>query len=737
MEPFAEEINTTLVHTRDLACLYAHLSWIICADSGGKSSSARHVKSKIGMLLNAKIKLMNALQEFISDQKMDILRNELKEIMVKEQDKVEIVVERKHRPPHIVLDRSAIINTTNILIPEDILMALSWGEKFIFPHNINESNIMHFMAEIEHTLDRAIPIATKDCVSKQLRDEINKLMIFEFDPNIQWLKFVQYRTEKFLEKNKNIRVVNSDKGNCTVVVDADKYNDKINKFVNNSHYFAQLLDDPIENLRILETKFISILKNNEKTKHFIVAFEPNTLSHPKLYGSIKHHKDPINIRPIVSTVGSPGYTLGGIVNVMLTRIFPLSACHIDSIRAFKMDIDKIQLKENDRLVSFDVVSMYSNIHADSVIQIINQKIQKFKTVFGIAPVLMIQILAFLLKEVNYLQTHTGELYKMNLGLPMGGPISAIAARLVIDDIYDRTFTEIGVPIFYRTYVDDSLFVLGKEQVNKTFETLNACSKHLKFTMEKEVGNQINFLNLTLIRETPKIVTNWYRKPFASKRLVNFYSAHKRSTIRNTAIQHIRTVIELSDGRFFHDNKEKVVETLRANNYPETTIIALMNEYYTLMRPTISENKNERNQLYVGYPHTIRNMTLKNCIRQYMQNNVVLAESVKNTKISFVKKIKKTTKLEDKGNVILVASCVCKKKTKICQSKYNETGKMLIERIKGKKEKCDGDFHTYRRLKLHNGMYYRGQTTQLVKQLNWINRKKIPEPADFPNRYLRK
>lgn len=74
-------------------------------------------------------------------------------------------------------------------------------------------------------------------------------------------------------------------------------------------------------------------------------------------------------------------------------------------------------------------------------------------------------------------------------------------------------------------------------------------------------------------------TNWYRKPIASGRLLNYYSSHKRTTIIKTAVGFIKTVLKISNPKYFGVNKPKVIDTLRVNSFPETTIVALMNALY--------------------------------------------------------------------------------------------------------------------------------------------------------------
>lgn len=326
---------------------------------------------------------------------------------------------------------------------------------------------------------------------------------------------------------------------------------------------------------------------------------------------------------------------------------------------------------------------------------------------------------------------------MKTGLPMGGPVSALASRLVIDHILDWTFARTGLPSFHKVYVDDSIFVLNKSKVIDMLDTLNSFTSSIKFTIEWEENSEINFLNMTLYRRNDHIITNWFRKPYASKRILNYHSSHKRSTILNTATHFIHTVVQLSDVSFFQYNKNKVIDTLKYNNFPETLILTLMNDNYTLMRPLSSEKRQEnRDKRYVSYPHTIKNAGLKNIIRDYALPDVVLSESVKNTKINFTQKIKKPNELESVGNVIATSICACGKRSKADMTKFNENGATLMNRLKTNRVSCTQNWHAHQKVSLHKGMHYKGQTAYLLKQIRWKNRSKSKDPLDFPVKHLR-
>lgn len=60
-------------------------------------------------------------------------------------------------------------------------------------------------------------------------------------------------------------------------------------------------------------------------------------------------------------VNAPGHEMDKIFNKMLGECFPTSEHHVKDSYHLKSMIDKLTINENDQLVFFDVVAMYTNI----------------------------------------------------------------------------------------------------------------------------------------------------------------------------------------------------------------------------------------------------------------------------------------------------------------------------------------------------------------------------------------
>ena len=85
---------------------------------------------------------------------------------------------------------------------------------------------------------------------------------------------------------------------------------------------------------------------------------------PRIYGAPKVHKPNIPLRPIVNTIGSPTYLL---VEHVAKKLRPLSGnihSYIKDSYSFVQWINNIEMKGDDLMVIFDIVSLDTMIPID-------------------------------------------------------------------------------------------------------------------------------------------------------------------------------------------------------------------------------------------------------------------------------------------------------------------------------------------------------------------------------------
>lgn len=662
------------------------------------------------------------LSMFMDNSELSNLNDECDAVCRREQDACEVIIERDFRPANLFFNREALVINTVKLIPEDIQIGLSFGDKFLFPYFSNDLNMHELMAQLEMTIEDSVPDLRHLEACTELGRVFRRKSLY-LDDTKSWLHFIAKRTASFFNDNPDIIAIKSDKGAHTVVMTVSAYETKLNQLLSDGAYVTIDIN-PLRFLIERECDLVNSLKQLPYFGHILSGFQSNVLLLSKFYGLPKIHKEDIPLRPITSMVNAPGYFLGKVFYQILNRIFPRTKYHIKDSYEFVRFIRETTIKHNDILVSFDVVSMYTSIPFDISYNIIMSRAFLFFDEFGINRQLLSSILVFLLEESSVFMA-LGHVYKQINGLPMGSCLSPLIARIVMDEIIKLLLSKISLT-FVKVFVDDTIAAIDKRLVTQALDVLNSFAPNqIKFTLERESENgSINFLNVTLTRNGNMIRTNWFRKSFASGRLLNYFSSHKWTIILGTAAHFIKTVLFLSDPDFYHDNKERIIETLCLNSFPEITILTLMNTYYTFMRPVNNSNDNTDKQ-YVIFPHAIsHNKQVRNVISDFKHSDVVLADSVKNTKVNFIRTPKSVDSFISKSNLVLDSQCKCNRKCIVEGTGYNETGKMAINRLRSRVNHCTPQNHCYKVFKFNKGLRYNRQTRYLLRYTQWMHRHKL-------------
>ena len=149
---------------------------------------------------------------------------------------------------------------------------------------------------------------------------------------------------------------------------------------------------------------------------------------------------------------------------------------------------------------------------------------------------------------------------------MGNPLSSIIADIVTDKLIEVSIPKINfVPRIFLKYVDDFFAIIPLKQIDTVLETLQFTiekeenNDKLQFTIEKEENNYINYLDMTIIRNSSGFIeTNWYRKNISSDRFLKYFSNHPLFIKINTARNFVSRVLSFSSP-VYHDNNIHIIK----------------------------------------------------------------------------------------------------------------------------------------------------------------------------------
>ena len=110
------------------------------------------------------------------------------------------------------------------------------------------------------------------------------------------------------------------------------------------------------------------MRMNEKIPEtFFKKLKPIGSQPPRLYGLVKIHKENVPLRPVLSMPGSAYFKIARQVADWLSVV---PECNINSSTKEVADkLSDISLPDNTEMISFDVVSLYTNVPVDEAIQV--------------------------------------------------------------------------------------------------------------------------------------------------------------------------------------------------------------------------------------------------------------------------------------------------------------------------------------------------------------------------------
>lgn len=647
---------------------------------GGTNETRHSLAYELRRIDKYKIELSNRCPVYAGDIDRFVSEN-----IALSQENREIKLEREYRPFHARFDERAVVNLTNVEIPEDVLLILSFGPKFCFPPKNDLLSTIRFLDDFCGHLEGSFSIETHFEAYRQLSIEMNKITRFSKQTREIWLDFLNYRVMKFKRLYPDVFIARSDKGKHTVIIHKTEYTDKMNSLVLSTDDYVPINDVNIDLLEKKNNKFVELLINR-KVRGAETCFDNCTFV-AQMYGLIKVHKTGYPIRPITAACAAPGFTLAKLFTSIISEVFFEDGFHVRNSSSFVERLMDLNLKEFEQMISFDVISMFTNIPIDHMIELISERKDEIFSTYNIEFDLFKEIMIFLLKECAVFSWNNCT-YKQRDSLAMGSPLSPILAKILMTKLIETTLPLLRTrPRFLALYMDDSFWIAEEQDVDGILGSLNRYHGRIRFTVEREQHNQINFLDVTIIRKNDRLLHRWYKKPFASSRLLNYFSHHEKTCILETARAYVRMVFRLSDGVYYFENKVALEEILRLNSFPETEIIAIMRQNYTFMKPLPKSAGFEGKYIPIKYRGNLT-QRLKYKLQPFLEKArlVGIPDKINTRHFSY---LKDNIPIELKTNIVIVFSCECKKRLIVRHTRYQCRAAEVIEQVKNGHDFSDG------------------------------------------------
>ncbi|XP_049805216.1 uncharacterized protein LOC126248349 [Schistocerca nitens] len=284
------------------------------------------------------------------------------------------------------------------------------------------------------------------------------------------------------------------------------------------------------------SKFQAKLKKTLKNCNFLlskwevqdcITMNPTA---PRLRSQPKIHKQHCPIRPIFNSRNSPSYRFNNKLLALLNSHYTFETNY--SIRNTFELIDKIKdvhIPPTARFASLDIVNLYTNIPIQDTINIIKNNLLRHKKLSMAEIYEFIELLTLVL-SYNYFRFNN-KIYKQKDGLVMGSSLAGKLADIYVNHLehtFFKTNSHINSKIIcYKRYVDDTIILFDgtNEEIDTLATKLSSMHSNIKFTVERESNNSINFLDLKISSKKQKHHFEIYRKQTATDVCINSSSCH--------------------------------------------------------------------------------------------------------------------------------------------------------------------------------------------------------------------
>lgn len=560
-----------------------------------------------------------------------------------------------------------IVNLTNVKFNTEETQVLEKCLKYTPQEKVNDEELL---------------IQCESIIGKEKEEPIKKQMRFEVSRIVEEIKEkknkqerrnkreqMQIRKLKKKIKDNNIMLTKADKGNAVVVIEKEEYVKKGIEFISNENYEEIKYDYTNK----FQSRVKRILKESKIFKNKLKVTEVNPIA-PRLKCQIKLHKEHMPVRPIVSFIGAPSYKLAKECSKVLREWYEWKNKY--NIENNKMVVEKltteVEIKENLKLMSLDVVDMYTNIPVNKVLQIIEEnKLGGYENK---------KELVSLIKECmeqNYFRFNN-KFYIQKRGLPMGSPMSPLLAEIYMNNMENKIMESkthnLKIKKWLR-YVDDILIIWeGTDEEWKQFvEEINNMEETIKFKME--IGNQeINFLDLNIKMTKDNFIFDIYRKETFTDAIIPNDSYHPmqykmaaisnychrvNNCIRNEKIKmkEIRRIKKIVKNNKYNPNiVDNMIRKIKVKDERGNECIKEKEEY----KGSVS---------YIGYEtKKIKDMFKKHNIEIAVKKGKTIFEMINNNNIE-------NTNILEKSGVYMLECGDCDKVY------LGETGRKFLQRLK--------------------------------------------------------
>ena len=542
-----------------------------------------------------------------------------------------------------------ITNLSNYQLSYEEEDILKYGLNFgIPPKRISDTSVYTSFEMVNSFLQKNLK---EERFSIPLKVELSHLAqsyLSSYKPSHAALK--KHRILRNLRKNDSIMISKPDKGSGVVIINKQDYLKKMHELLDDTTKFMKV-DSKVKDPRATEEKDITLFREGQLQRFLckLKTYFPQDIydeiyptgSVPsRLYGLPKTHKmtnlsQVPPFRPICSSVGAYNHKLAKYLARILQPLLPDEYSVKDTF-SFVSEIQAATISES-YMVSFDVVSLFTNVPLEECISLAVDKILESKQL-KMSRKNLEKLFRFCTSQTHFL--FNGIYYDQIDGVCMGSPLGPVLANLfmaVREKEWIENCENSGL-LLYKRYVDDIFCCFQNEQNAVLFlNYLNDRHPNIKFTLEKESDGILSFLDVKVAKSLVGFTTTTHVKPTNIGLLTNFASfvpfSYKIGLVKTLFDRALKIC---SCPSLLDLDIKRIVSMLMKNCFPRDLILkqlALLKQKKEIHSLAINQVQAEPRYFklpFIGHGSKMLNSKLKSLIPKYCKqvNVKIIFESFK-------------------------------------------------------------------------------------------------------------
>ena len=386
----------------------------------------------------------------------------------------------------------------------------------------------------------------------------------------------------------------------------------------------------------------------------------------KLYGMCKVHKNGYPMRPVISMLNTAEYNLAKWLDDYIKPNIP-TTYSVASTEEFLENLRKSVFDPQDKIVSFDVVSLFTNIPLAETIDIVVDTLYSDRSK-SVPPVDRIIFKRLLEIATGGMFVYKDALYKQVDGVAMGSPLGPSLANFFLGHIEQNKLFQNDdfYPIVYLRYVDDILAVFEEESTyHKFFELLNKQHPNLKFTVDEATEHSFPFLNVNIVISGSTVETWVFRKKTHTNVLLNFTAVVPtfwKTGIIKCLLSNARKIC--TSEVLFKSEVDKLRMMFAANGYPRAFFNNTLEKFLTSQERVEVDDLDEVEETdrrhifgvpWVGNASRDYKKKITELIKQYLE--VDISTYYTSTKVSSFFSLKSSTPHCLKARIVYKFECL--------------------------------------------------------------------------------